>query len=363
MPHLPSYLAAGLLSLLAGAARLPAPLMPTPSPPASFVPSVPAPERFRLSVAPAAAVGYPMEVEDGRFLPPAGTGSKGMPIAPEFLEGEWGYSNIGWGVGDPVQPVPERFWVRWYSYPEDKFYEGHFLLPQQRLTDLLRQGYWNPEDKEHETFDEFTLCLLPKGVAVVWLTGANQVLVGRYEGREINFNFKQFNEAANRPRMVAQEQAKLPAAVQHEIRTHTLSTRRWDAYLKTYQWQIGFSQPLKLETYSSNYFNAERNHYPLTPDVAAYAQALLSVQARPVPKTMLLVVDAGYGRRREIRVDAFDEAETLAAFQTLHAAAPTLPLTLYVETDERVTQARFFVKNDQQQLPLDKVKLSVYDAN
>ena len=31
------------------------------------------------------------------------------------------------------------------------------------------------------------VCLLPTGVAVVWLAGAKQVLIGRYQARAINF--------------------------------------------------------------------------------------------------------------------------------------------------------------------------------
>ena len=357
MRCLPVYLAAALLGLaVAGLSIFSMAQLP------AFAATAPHTiERFRLSAAPAAAVGYPMQVLDGHFLPPGSPVNAGFPIAPEYLAGKWGLSAISWGVGDPMQPVPERFWVRWYSYTEDKFYEGHFLLPQARLAALLRQGFWNPQTKQQKTYDELTLCLLPKGVVVLWLTGLNQVLVGRYEGREIAFDFKRFNEAANRPLMVAQEQAKLPPAVQQEIKTNTLSTRRWDAYLATYPWQLAFDRPLQLENYSITYLNAERIRYAPTADQAAHAQTLLTLQPRSVPAHLLLVVDAGYGRRRKIRVDAFDETETLAAFQALGATGQ--PLTLRVETDERVTQAQFVVSNGQQQLPLPHAKLVVYDAD
>ena len=317
-------------------------------------------ERFDFSAAPAAAEGYPMEIVEGRCLTSEG---KAFPIAPGFLEGDWGLSHIVWSTGDGTAPAPESLEVRWFSYPEDKFYEGHFLLPQKRIYDLLKQGYWNTDDKVHETYHNLTLCLLPKGVVVVWLKGQNQVLIGRYEGREIDFDFKLFNEAANRPRMIAQEQAKLPPAVQEQIRTGTLSTTQWDTYLKTYPWQVAFSQPLKLYHFGVDYFNAESVAYPPTREGAvAYAQTLLVPSVRPVPQDMLLRVDAGYGRKRQIQVRAFDEAETLAAFQSLHAANPALPLTLFIETDARVDKARLFLKNDRQQIELVKSPVLLFDA-
>jgi len=317
-------------------------------------------DRFELSAAPAAAEGYPMEVVEGRFTTSDG---KSFPVSGGFLEGDWGLSHVGYVSGDGTAPAPDSLEVRWFSYAEDKFYEGHFLLPQQRIHDLLKQGFWNTEEKKHETYDELVLCLLPKGVVVVWLAGRNQVLLGRYEGREILFDFQRFNEAANRPRMIQQEQAKLPPAVQQQIRTGTLSTAQWDAYLQKYPWKVAFSQPLKLYSYGIDYFNAEAITYPPSRETAvAFAQTLLETSARPVPKDLALRVDAGYGRKRQIMVRDFDEAETLGAFQTLHAANPTLPLTLYVETDERVDKARLFLRNDRQRIELAKSPVALYDA-
>ena len=316
-------------------------------------------ERFDLTAGPAAAEGYPMEVIEGRFITSDG---KSFPVSPIFLEGDWGSSNTTTVSGDGTAPAPDSLEVRWFSYPEDKFYEGHFLMPQKRIYDLLKQGYWNTRTKKHETYDEMTLCILPKGVVVVWLSGQNKVLLGRYEGREIDFDFKRFNSGANRALMIQEEQAELPPAVQEQIRTGTLSTKQWDDYLKTYNWQIAFSQPLKLLYYGISYFNAEKTSYPPSPEFSSYLQAALTPQLRTVPKLMFLLVDAGYGRKRRIQVRAFDEAETLAAFQSLRAAHPALPLTLYVETDERVDKARLFLKNDRQQVELVKAQVELFDA-
>ncbi|WP_310394844.1 DUF2931 family protein [Hymenobacter sp.] len=317
-------------------------------------------EQFALTAGPAAAEGYPMEVVEGRFLTSDG---KSFVVSPSFLEGDWGSSSTTYVSGDGMSPAPDSLEVRWFSYPEDKFYEGHFLLPQRRIYDLLKQGFWNTFEKKHDTYNELTVCLLPKGVVVVWLSGRNQVLIGRYEGREIDFDFKRFNSAANRPRMIQQERAKLPPAVQEQIRTGALNTRQWDAYLKTYPWQVAFSRPLKLYDYGLRGVDAQVDNHPLAPEAApARAQALLHPALRPAPSNLLLLVDAGYGRRRQIQVRAFDEAETLAAFQSLHAANPALPLTLYVETDERVEKARLFLKNDRQQVELVKSPVLLFDA-
>jgi hypothetical protein len=317
-------------------------------------------ERFDLTAGPAAAEGYPMEVVEGRFTTSDG---KGFTVSPKFLEGDWGLSSTTYVTGDGTSPAPDSLEVRWFSYPEDKFYEGRWPMPQKRIYDLLKQGFWNTESKRQETYKDLTVCFLPKGVAVVWLTGANQVLLGRYQGQEVDFDFKRFNEAANRPLMLQQEQAKLPPAVQAQIRTGTLSTKQWDDYLQTYNWQLAFSQPVKLTNQAFGFFNGEDLNYPVSEAaMPAYVQSILTPAQRAVPKNMLLQLEAGYGRRREIIANALDEDELLEAFRTLHAARPAAPLTLYIETDERVTQAQLFLKNDQQQVLLSHAKLEVYSA-
>jgi hypothetical protein len=321
-------------------------------------------ERFELTAGPAAAEGYPMEIEEGRFTTSDG---KGFVVSPVFLEGDWGQSNTSYVSGDGTSPAPDSLELRWFSYTEDKFYEGHWAMPQRRLHDLLKQRFWVSQRQAYEGFDELTVCLLPTGVAVVWLAGAKQVLIGRYQARAINFDFKRFNEAANRPLMIKQEQAKLPPSVQAQIRGGQLSPRQWDEYLLTYPWKVELSQPLKFYDGGVAYLNTERDFYPASPTILTQIPPLLTATPKPVPRYLQLVGTLRDGRQRELVVRDFDEAQTLAAFRTLHAAHPGAPLTLRVETDEDITQGRLLLKNAYQEISLTCSSLEIYtptsDAN
>ena len=133
-------------------------------------------ERFDLTAGPAAAEGYPMEVVEGRFTTSDG---KGFTVSPKFLEGDWGLSSTTYVTGDGISPAPDSLEVRWFSYTEDKFYQGRWPMPRQRIHDLLKQGYWNNNVEKHETHTALTMCLLPEGMVVVWLSGQNQVVLGR----------------------------------------------------------------------------------------------------------------------------------------------------------------------------------------
>ena len=73
-----------------------------------------------------------------------------MPYG-HFLKSGWGGSAVGWAVGDEMQPAPDSLEIRWFSYTEDKFYQGKFLLPQARIHALFKQGYWPSSSSKRPT--------------------------------------------------------------------------------------------------------------------------------------------------------------------------------------------------------------------
>jgi DNA-binding MltR family transcriptional regulator len=60
-----------------------------------------------------------------------------------------------------------------------------------------------------------------------------------------------------------------------------------------------------------------------------------------------------------VRVKAFDETETLAAFQALHAANPKSPITLLFTIDKPFQKATLMLKNEAKEIPLSKSAVEV----
>jgi hypothetical protein len=75
-----------------------------------------------------------------------------------------------------------------------------------------------------------------------------------------------------------------------------------------------------------------------------------------------LFVETEAGQRYEIRVVAFDEAETMAAFQTLHQADAQAPITLTVELDKPVRKVQLVLENGLQRIPLASTKAEIFVA-
>jgi hypothetical protein len=95
-------------------------------------------EKFLLTAGPCAADGYWVTIQSGVFI---GSDGKAFSVpSGHTLEGNWGTSGTVWSSGDDRHPAPARLSLTWFAYAEDKFYQGEFLLPQERIYQLLKQA-------------------------------------------------------------------------------------------------------------------------------------------------------------------------------------------------------------------------------
>jgi hypothetical protein len=341
---------------------------PTPPATAPMSANPPTPARlhrpdgkFALLATPGTADGYPVRFEQAHFLTPDG-GSFPVPYG-HLLRGNWGGSAVYWAVGEEYQAVPDSLEICWFSYPEDKFYEGHFRLPQERLRALLERGLWERESQSYFTYSTLNVCVIPTGGVVVWLSAgqSNKVLLGRYQAQQIAYDYARFRPGVDRVEAVRLTRALLSAQVQQEIAMGPLSSQKWDAYLTTYPWQLAFSHPLTLTRFSLGFFSAEAIGDPYSADEVAQAQLVLAPSPKAVPRSAMLYVAGPSGRQRLFKVVPFDEAQTLAAFQTLHAQDPHAVITLYVDTDEDLHHAMLSLRTGGQVIALTKTSVQVFD--
>ncbi|WP_046244100.1 DUF2931 family protein [Hymenobacter terrenus] len=322
-------------------------------------------EKFLLTAGPCAADGYSVTIQGGAFR--CSDGSILTVPAGHVLEGNWGASGTTWSSGDDRHPAPEQLSLTWFSYAEDTFYKGTFLLPQEKIYQLLKQGSWDIEKQKQVTFNRLTVCVLPKGVVVVWLTGGNQVLVGRFQAAPFTPSAEQYQRyygPADRTLMVKNIRARMPATVQAEIKAGTLSTTQWDEWLKTYPWQVAFAQPLTLYRYAAYYTSAERTLNPLTRQgMDAYRDVVLTPSPKPLPRKLYFYGQTPHKARYLVSVAEFDQAELHAAVEQLLKEHPAAPLTFFFAIDKPYQKATLSLKNEWREIPLIKAPVEVLPEN
>jgi hypothetical protein len=272
-------------------------------------------EKFRLTAGPAAAPGYPMTIQFGAFV--RSDGKNLVVPSGHYLnsQGPWNMSSIVWGVGEETQPAPERLEILYFSHSENQFYEGKFPLPQQHIYALLQAGFWDTTTAKQVTYNALYVCVLPKGLVVVWLVGpGRQTLVGHYQAHLSSADYQRFNPGVDRQQAVQGRQANMLPAVQEQIKAGTIRAKQWQDYLLTYNWQLALPPGPVLTMYRLSYLSGAFTSGPDTHDPIPYVQALRSPQPRAVPRSGTWWVRDEAGHTCRLRVRHFEEAETQAAF-------------------------------------------------
>lgn len=310
-------------------------------------------EKYAWDASPTAPKGYPVQVYQGRFTDAAGKATT-IPNG-HYLQDGWGTSLITWIADEDTKALPAKLHLTWFSFAENKFYTGDFPLPVQRIADLFREGYYNKRKKE--TYDRFVVGMAPGGMLVVWLRGQNQVELARFQAKETEVDWDEFYYRsvggnsygkADRARDVKEEQQKLPAAVQQQVKQHTLNAGQWEQYRKKYKWILKTTAGDKFEDYSVRYWNGEQERLPTN------KQLLQLATAKPLPREASVFFE----RDKKVRIDiVWDEQEMVQLFKNI---ATDDEASMIISYDEREQEAALVLRYRQQDIPFRHCSLRVY---
>src|SRR5690606_26956992 len=106
---------------------------------------------------------YPMEVINGTFYYKGEDAGLWIPSGGTLNEG-WGESASVYVVGPEFKPLPDRVEVKFYSYAENKFYQGDFILPYDKIIALYQQQL---NDAPSAPYSNFLIGLAPGGAVSV----------------------------------------------------------------------------------------------------------------------------------------------------------------------------------------------------
>ncbi|ROI06362.1 DUF2931 family protein [Chryseobacterium sp. G0240] len=190
-----------------------------------------------------------------------------------FQRGPWGNGGVIYVKNEKQdKKLPATMKVGYYSYTEDKFYEGDFTLPTEKIKEYLTEKSDDPEyagknnkDSKDGTFHKYNrieVGFTLGGMVVLWMKGENaQKVLATFYAKEAFPEWNSVFEDSDRKEKVEYglNNDVYTPKVKNEILTKTLPLGLWQKYDDRFNWSCNVALPGggKLESISMKMINAE----------------------------------------------------------------------------------------------------------
>lgn len=116
-------------------------------------------DKYEWKATESAPDNFPMEIVSGDLVFPDGR-SLYIPRGKVIHKG-WGTMVSSHIVGEDLKPLPEQLKISYFSFVENKFYRGSFLLPREKIHGLFKKGYYSPKHKGEVTYNRIMTGVAP----------------------------------------------------------------------------------------------------------------------------------------------------------------------------------------------------------
>jgi hypothetical protein len=308
-----------------------------------------------------------MEVINGTFHFKDGGGAY-VPSGSSIYELEWGKYHSTHISGPGLKPIPDKLSITFFSYTENKFYQGEFDLPYDEILSLFQQGYYSTKAQDLTRYDTIVAGVSPGGGVAVWLNGLNrntQVFYGK--AKEVDLDWSLVTVTADeipREKFIKDLlEGDIPKEALEKLQKNGVPLDLWDNYQQRYHWQLNLlteNRAPKLVK-EIRYVNGEVDYffYPLATDIAS--------QTRAVPKFLYYSWKSPTGKLLDLHF-TFDVEELTAIFKQFEAKQPATaiaPMLLTLQLWEHKDGRRWgvAVQRDDEEVILKKVKLKQYGSH
>lgn len=303
-----------------------------------------------------APMGFPVEILSGKFVSSDGDTQyipDGIPV-----DNGWGKEGSVHVVGEERKPIPQRLDITWFSFREDRFYAGSFVLPQDRIAALFDEGFVSPLTGERITYNILLVGLAPGGGVALWAMGPQvitEIAFLQAEEADVPWTDLIDNEDYPRERYVGMVlERSLGPDFETKINAAGIPSDLWSVRYRTkYRWYPSVITASSVIDVLVSYFNGEREYLGRGAD-EAFARA-----GRPVPSGMEVRWVSSEKTRFAAEV-AFDEEEIFAAFAKLAQGSDRPPLELHVTISDLDASLGVSLADDQFTLALRKCRVRVF---
>ncbi len=293
--------------------------------------------RFHWLATESAPKNYPMRIISGTFYYHNEKGGLYVPTAASIGH-YWGTGESTHVVGEDFKPLPDRLDIRFFSFTENKLYQGSFDLPYEKILALFKEGV--ARDKESPIFNRMMVGVAPGGAVAVWVRGrgeTREVFFGQAEPYESEIRTILDGEINDRAAYARSYLEDLPPETLADIDKNGVPFGLWEKYRKPYRWTPVFMTEKKMSTYISYaFYNGESYDvdYPINEKIIS--------KTRPLP---LLVSFGCYiegTAKQYFFTIRFDEKELYAAFDKLGGSEELVNIEIEPHLPKNLTKVRLY---------------------
>lgn len=180
--------------------------------------------------------------------------------------GPWGNGGVTYiKNNESGNKIPSSLKVGYYSDTEDKFYEGEFKIPSQKIEEYLREKspIGDTDEKEGYKYNRIEVGFALGGRVTLWMKGKNwQKELITVKAKEAFPEWNIIFDDTDRKEVVedALRGNIFTEKVKNEVRTNSLPLNLWDIYDNRYNWKINLNLPaggIVETTYIKRMINGE----------------------------------------------------------------------------------------------------------
>ncbi|GFO70024.1 hypothetical protein GMLC_36030 [Geomonas limicola] len=271
-----------------------------------------------------------------------------------LIDNRWGEIGSTHVVGKTMKSLPAKLSATWFSFTENKFFAGDFVLPYDTILELC-QTMISPKTGKTPNSYYIRFGFGPEGAVSVWVSAEGiSVEVGNFRAAEVAMDWKTVldNEEVSRADFIDQilHESLKPQELR-DLNEHGVPPGISDHFSKQYRWNLEVigqkNRMLWLKT-----LNGEEEYF----DFVKTSNARTS---RGLPQSLEVYWDDKTGRKFQAVV-RFDEAEVTAAYKKLSGEKTDYPMQLKLEISDNPEVIHTSLNDGKYVILLGKTEVKTY---
>lgn len=291
------------------------------------------------------------------------------------LGGLWG-GGSNFVIDEEPKPVPEILKIGYYSYVENKFFEGEFILPSDKIEKYLQERKNIFEtDVVNPKYNYFSIGVTLQGMIVLWIKGTeDQIEIGRFYANEVFYkNYSDiFDDERSQDEVYKGWFKNFDNDLKKKIVSNNLPYDLWETYREKYN--LSYNTSKELVWFQIQMINMEKETY--------YGDSInkcVLQKERAIPYNLwfkwkdngqlyeariILAKDEKYYRaiyKAESTLtfpEDYREEEVFAIFQKIDKS---IPVELFIKINQDNTHVLVYIRQDNKEYQIPNFTFKVFN--